>query len=75
VVRTRLRCDRRHTLVLPARATRRAYDRPVLRSVLYWAAVLAVSLAFVIVLILFFESRDQSGIGGGVVTPPAPALF
>jgi hypothetical protein len=47
----------------------------VLRSVLYWAAVLAVSLAFVIVLILFFESRDQSGIGGGVVTPPAPALF
>jgi hypothetical protein len=46
----------------------------VLRSVLYWAAVLAVSVLFVIALILFFESRDQSGIEGGSVNPPARAL-
>jgi hypothetical protein len=40
-------------------------------KVLYWLAVLAVSLALVIGLILFFESRDQSSIEGaarGAVT-------
>jgi hypothetical protein len=31
-------------------------------KVLYWLAVLAVSLALVIGLILFLESRDQSSI-------------
>jgi cytochrome b subunit of formate dehydrogenase len=33
-------------------------------KILYWLAVLAISLALVIGLILFFESRDQSSIEG-----------
>jgi hypothetical protein len=33
-------------------------------KVLYWLAVVAVSLALVIGLILFLESRDQSKIEG-----------
>jgi len=33
-------------------------------NVLYWLAVLAISLAFVVGLILFFESRDQSSLDG-----------
>jgi hypothetical protein len=36
----------------------------MLLKVLYWLAVLAVSLALVIGLILFLESRDQSSIEG-----------
>ena len=38
--------------------------------VLYWLAVLAISLALVVALILFFESRDQSQLERGAV----PAL-
>jgi hypothetical protein len=34
----------------------------VLKSLLYWLAVLAVSAVLVVLLILFFESRDQGGI-------------
>lgn len=34
----------------------------MLLKILYWLAVLAVSLALVIGLILFLESRDQSSI-------------
>jgi cytochrome b subunit of formate dehydrogenase len=49
-------------------------------KVLYWLAVVAISLALVIGLILWLESRDASDIersaGPGVVTsalsPPAP---
>ena len=48
----------------------RPYDGCVLRAVLYWTAVVAISLAFVVVLILFFESRDQAGVEGGVITFP-----
>jgi hypothetical protein len=33
-------------------------------KLLYWVAVLAISLALVIALILFFESRDQSSVEG-----------
>jgi hypothetical protein len=44
-------------------------SRPVIVKILYWLAVLAVSLALVIGLILFFESRDQSSIEGA--TEPA----
>ena len=33
-------------------------------KILYWLAVIAVSLALVIGLILFLESRDQSSIEG-----------
>jgi hypothetical protein len=36
----------------------------VIWKLLYWLAVLAVSLALVIGLILFLESRDQSSIEG-----------
>ncbi len=37
----------------------------MLRGVLYWAAVLAISVALVVVLILFFESRDESSLDQG----------
>ena len=62
------------------RATGRAggapgYHRPsmlrILLKILYWAAVLAVSLALVVALILFLESRDQSSVEGA--TLPAVA--
>jgi hypothetical protein len=36
-------------------------------KVLYWLAVIAISLAFVIGLILFFESRDESSLEGAGV--------
>jgi hypothetical protein len=32
------------------------------RSILYWLAVLVISVALVIGLILFLESRDQSSV-------------
>jgi hypothetical protein len=35
----------------------------MLLKLLYWLAVLAVSLALVVALILFLESRDQSSVG------------
>lgn len=50
-------------------------SRPVriLLKVLYWLAVLAVSIGILIGLILFLESRDSSqvgrGKGSGVVRP------
>ncbi len=51
-------------------------NRPVriLLKVLYWLAVLAVSVGILIGLILFLESRDSSqvgrgGKGSGVVQP------
>ena len=34
----------------------------MLLKVLYWVAVVAISLALVVGLILFFESRDQSSV-------------
>jgi hypothetical protein len=36
----------------------------ILLKVLYWLAVLAISLALVIGLILWFESQDESEIQG-----------
>jgi cytochrome b subunit of formate dehydrogenase len=36
----------------------------ILLKVLYWVAVLAISLALVVGLILWFESQDESGIEG-----------
>jgi hypothetical protein len=35
----------------------------VLRTVIYWLAVVVVSVVLVILLILFFESRDQADVG------------
>ena len=43
----------------------------ILLKVLYWLAVLAISVALVIGLILFFESRDQSQVENGSLGAPA----
>ena len=44
----------------------------ILLRVLYWVAVLAVSVALVFALILLLESRDESDIegNGGVMSAP-----
>jgi hypothetical protein len=47
----------------------------VLRAALYWTAVVAISLALVLLLILFFESRDDSSVEGGVIALPPLLLF
>jgi hypothetical protein len=41
----------------------------ILLKVLYWLAVLAISLALVIGLILWFESQDESEIEGSGLPP------
>jgi cytochrome b subunit of formate dehydrogenase len=41
-------------------------------KVLYWLVVLAISLALVVGLILFFESRDQSQVEEGGAIPASP---
>jgi len=46
------------------------WQRVILR-ILYWAAVLAVSIVVLVVLILLIESRDQSSVGSNAA-PPAP---
>jgi hypothetical protein len=45
--------------------------RQVLLRVLYWAAVLAISLALLVTLVLFLESRDPSAVDEAAV--PAPS--
>ena len=42
-------------------------------ALLYWLAVLAIALALVVGLILWFESRDQSDIEGASVPGPVGA--
>lgn len=37
----------------------------LLGRIIYWLAVLAVSIALLILLVLFFESRDDSEVGAG----------
>ena len=44
----------------------------MLLKILYWVAVVAISLALVVALILFFESRDQSSVESDSALP---ALF
>jgi len=39
----------------------------VLGKILYWLAVLALSVGLLILLVLYFESRDSSSVGGTVV--------
>jgi len=39
-------------------------------KVLYWLAVFVVSLALLVGLIIFFESRDDSAIDAGAVLGP-----
>ena len=44
----------------------------ILLKLLYWLAVLAIALALVVGLILWFESRDQSDIEGAMVPGHVP---
>lgn len=44
-----------------------------LRTLLYWLAVLAVSLVLVVLLILFLESRDDANIDASNGSAPALA--
>lgn len=49
----------------------------LLGKIIYWLAVLAVSVALLVVLIRFFESRDDSDVGtrtpdGEKIAIPAP---
>jgi cytochrome b subunit of formate dehydrogenase len=43
----------------------------MLLKLVYWLAVLAVSVMLVIGLILWFESQDESRIEGSSAPPPA----
>ena len=45
----------------------------MLGKVVYWCAVLAISVGLVIALILFFESRDQSQVGASIIAVPQVA--
>ena len=42
----------------------------MLLKLLYWVAVVAISLALVIGLILWFESQDASEVEGAQLAPP-----
>jgi cytochrome b subunit of formate dehydrogenase len=42
----------------------------VILKIVYWLAVVAISLALVIGLILFLESRDQSSVDGAILLAP-----
>jgi hypothetical protein len=39
----------------------------VFGKILYWLAVLVLSVGLLILLVLYFESRDSSSVGGVVV--------
>jgi hypothetical protein len=39
----------------------------VVGKILYWLAVLAISIALLVVLMLFFESRDDSSVEGSAL--------
>jgi hypothetical protein len=47
--------------------------RRILLRILYWVAVLAVSLVLVLFLVLLFESLDDSSVDQGSARPPQPA--
>ena len=47
----------------PARMLRLAMLR-ILGKILYWIAVLAVSVVLLVLLVRFFESRDESDLEG-----------
>jgi hypothetical protein len=40
----------------------------ILLRLLYWVAVLAISLALLVALVLFLESRDDSSVEGAALT-------
>jgi hypothetical protein len=39
----------------------------LLGKILYWLAVLVLSVALLVALVLFFESRDQSEVDNGLI--------
>ena len=41
----------------------------MLLKIVYWVAVVVISLALVVALILFFESRDQSSVESDSARP------
>lgn len=49
----------------PSERSRRARAVRVLGSLVYWLAVLVISLALVVGLVLLLESRDESEVEGG----------
>lgn len=44
----------------------------VIGKILYWLAVLVISIALLVALVLFFESRDQSQVEGVSTAPQSP---
>jgi hypothetical protein len=46
----------------------------MLAKLLYWVVVVVVSLVFVVALILFLESRDESELEGSAAPIPARLL-
>lgn len=56
----------------PARAREKRGPRRILLSVLYWLAVLVVSLAILVGLILLLESRDSSEVQSSAMPTSAP---
>ncbi len=42
----------------------------ILGKILYWAAVLAVSIVLLVLLVRFFESRDESDLEGARAAVP-----
>jgi hypothetical protein len=47
----------------------RSRSTRILLKILYWLAVLAVSIALLVGLIALLESRDESAVEDGVSTP------
>lgn len=47
----------------------------ILARVLYWLVVLAVSVVLLVLLVSFFESRDESQLDAGAVTIPLLGLL
>ena len=43
--------------------------RRIALRILYWAAVLVISLAILVGLIMLLESRDSSSVGSTILTP------
>ncbi len=41
-------------------------------KIIYWLAVLIISLVLLVGLVLFFESRDDSALDPGTVVPARP---
>lgn len=50
-------------LVEPIRAQRKLTRLRIVAKILYWLAVIVISLALLVALVLFFESRDDSNLG------------